>query len=216
MMRRIDLLPVAYVERRRERRTISFVLVAGGLVLLLLLAWYFVLRGQVSNAREELATIEQRNAQLQTEIDALQKFADLELEVQTKRTSLTAVFAGDLDWPALLTEVAMVVPGEVWLESLTTSAGTTEGASPVGTETNAIRVSQETPTGRVTFDGRSVCMPGVAKWLIRLATVKEFNAVWLSSATESDTRPGCEVVDFQSTLELSDEAYSHRFEGGLE
>lgn len=215
MMRRIDLLPVAYVERRRDRRNISFVLLAGGLVLLLLVAWYFVLRGQVSNAREELAEIERRNAVLQAQIDELQEFADLELEVQTKRTALETVFAGDLDWPALLTEVAMVVPGEVWLNSLTTSAGATEGASPVPTEANSIRISQESPTGRISFNGQSVCMPGVAKWLIRLATVKDFNAVWLGSATEADTRPGCELVGFQSTLELSDEAYSHRFEGGL-
>ena len=216
MMRRVDLLPAAYVERRREKRNISFVLLAGGLVLLLLVAWYFVVRGQVSAAREELATIEQRNAQLQAQVDELQKFADLEAEVQTKRTALATVFAGDLNWPSLLTEVAMVVPGEVWLENLTTSAGLTEGASPVATEGNPIRISQELPTGRVSFDGRSVCMPGVAKWLIRLASVKQFNAVWLGGATEQDTRPGCEVVDFQSTLELSDEAYSHRFEGGLE
>ena len=216
MMRRMDLLPAAYVERRRAKRNISFVLLAGGIVLLLLVAWYFVLRSQVSSAREELATIEQTNAGLQAQIDALQRFADLDLEVQTKRTSLQTVFAGDLDWPALLTEVAMVVPGEVWLENLTTSAGTTEGSSPVATEGNPIRLSQELPTGRVAFDGQSVCMPGVAKWLIRLATVKEFNAVWLGSASEADTRPGCEVVDFQSTLELSDEAYSHRFEGKLQ
>lgn len=216
MMRRIDLLPVAYVQQRRERRNISFVLVAGGLVLLLLVGWYFLLRSQVSNAREELAQIEQENAQLQVQIDELQRFADLELEVQTKRTALTTVFAGDLNWPALLTEVAMVVPGEVWLDSLTTSAGTTEGAAPVATEANPIRVSQELPTGRIAFDGQSVCMPGVAKWLIRLTTVKEFNAVWLGNATENDTKPGCELVTFQSTLELSDEAYSHRFEGDLE
>lgn len=215
-MRRMDLLPVAYVERRKARRSISFVLLAGGLVLILLVAWYFVLRGQVANARDELAEVQQRNATLQAQIDELQRFADLESEVQAKRTALETVFAGDLDWPALLTEVAMVVPGEVWLDTLNSSAGDTEGATTVGTEANEIRISQQLPTGRIQFDGQSVCMPGVAKWLIRLATVKEFNAVWLSSALETDTRPGCEVVDFQSTLELSDKALSHRFEGELE
>lgn len=218
MMRRIDLLPAAYAQRRRERRTISYVLLGGAFLVLLLIGWYFLLQSDISTARDELATVEARNATLQADIDELQRFAELDAEVKGKRTALQTVFAGDIDWPSIMTEIAMVVPGEIWLNTLTASAGVTEGASPVASESNPIRLTNRTPVGRLSFDGNSAsCMPGVARWLIRLAAVDEFGAAWLANATESDTRPGCEPpVTYASTLELNDKALSHRFEGELE
>ena len=218
MMRRIDLLPVAYVQRRRERRNVSLVLIIGALVVLVLIGWYFMLRGDIADARDELATINAQNAALQADIDDLARFAALDAEVKAKRTALQTVFAGDIDWPAIMTEIAMVVPGEVWLDTLTASAGTTEGATPVASETNPIRLTRAAAVGRITFGGNSAsCMPGVAKWLIRLAAVDEFDAAWLGNAAETDSRPGCEPpVTYSSTLELNQKAFSHRFEGELE
>lgn len=218
MMRRIDLLPVAYVARRRERRNVSLIVAVGLVIVLLLLVWYFLLRSQIASANTELGSVQQQNSQLETQIASLQRFADLDAEVKAKRTALQTVFAGDIDWPAVMTEIAMVTPGEVWLDSLSASAGTTEGSSPVLSETNAIRLAQKSSVGRVAFTANSAsCMPGVAKWLIRLTTVDEFHSSWIASASEADSRPGCEPpVIFTSTLELNEKALSHRFEGELE
>ncbi len=215
-MRRIDLLPAAYVARRQQRRNVAVVVGAALVVFLLLMAWFLLLTTQINDANEELADVRAQNAALQQEIDALAQFAELERELQSKRTALQTVMAGDIDWPAMMTQIAMVIPGEVWLETFTTSAGTTEGASPVGTEANPIRISRRSPMGRIQFTGQSVCMPGVARWLIRLGTVEDFSAIWLNNATEQDTRPGCEAVNFDSTLELGDGALSERFQGELE
>lgn len=216
MMRRIDLLPAAYLERRAQRRNIALVFVAGALVVVMLIGWFLLLTTQVSDARNELAAARARNQALQAEIAELQRFADLEAEVQSKRTALQTVFAGDIDWPAVMTEIAMVIPGDVWLQSFQTSAGTTAGATPVTSESNPIRLSNKSPFGRISFAGTSVCMPGVPKWLIRLGTVKDFSAIWLTNAAEQDTRPGCEPVTFQSTVELSETSLSKRFQGELE
>jgi Tfp pilus assembly protein PilN len=218
MMRRIDLLPVAYVQRRRDRRNVSIVIAIGLFLVLLMVAWYFYLRTEISTANTELSTVKAQNAGLENQIAELQRFAELDAEVKAKRTALQTVFAGDIDWPAILTEIAMVTPGEVWLDTLQASAGNTEGSTPVDTETNEIRLTQKSPVGRIAFDANSAsCMPGVAKWLIRLASVEEFDAAWIGSASESDSRPGCEPpVIFNSTLELNDNALSHRFEGELE
>jgi Tfp pilus assembly protein PilN len=217
-MQRIDLLPPSYAARRQDRRNRGYVIVAGLLLFVLLLGWYFLLRTQVSSARNELASVQQENASLQAQIEELQRFALLDAEVKAKRTALQTVFAGDIDWSAIMTEIAMVVPGEVWLDSIIASAGATEGAAPVASESNQIRLSKQLPVGRISFTGNSVsCMPGVAKWLIRLATVDEFEAAWIGSAAEADTRPGCEPpVAYDSTLELNRKALSHRFEGDFE
>ncbi len=215
MMRRIDLLPAAYQERRRQRRAVGLVVIASMLVLLLLIGWWLLLGTQIGSERDELEEAQARNSQLQTQIAALAPFAELQAEVEAKRAALVAVMTGDVDWPAIMTEIAMVIPGEVWLTSLSASAGTTEGASPVGTETAPIRVSEQTPFGRISFQGKSLSMPGVAKWLISLRNVKEFSAIWLNTASATVVEGQQTVVDFDSTLELSDRAASERFQGDL-
>ncbi|MDQ3532896.1 MAG: hypothetical protein M3456_11090, partial [Actinomycetota bacterium] len=95
--------------------------------------------------------------------------------------------------------------------------GTAEGATPAGTETAPVRISEETPFGRIQFQGSSLSLPGVAKWLIRQQSVDDFSAVWLNSATETPADEATSAVPlttFDSTLELSATAASRRFEQG--
>ena len=213
MMRRIDLMPASYAERRKQRRAVGLVALGGLVLLLALLAWWVILGTQISAERERLAEVQARNNELQAQIDELARFPELEREVQQRRIALQTAMAGDVDWPALLTEVAMVVPGEVWLTNVQASAGTTEGATPVGTESAAIDVAKRQPFGRIQFEGTSLSMPGIGKWLIRLGGVKDFQAVWLNSATESEGEEGVpSTVDFSSTLELNDKSASLRFQ----
>jgi Tfp pilus assembly protein PilN len=213
MMRRIDLMPASYAERRKQRRAVGLVALGGLVLLLALLAWWVILGTQISAERERLAEVQARNNELQAQIDELARFAELEREVQQRQIALQTAMAGDVDWPALLTEVAMVVPGEVWLTNVQASAGTTEGATPVGTESAAIDLAKQQPFGRIQFEGTSLSMPGIGKWLIRLGGVKDFQAVWLNSATESEGEPGAPpTVDFSSTLELNDKSASLRFQ----
>ncbi len=213
MMRRIELLPESYLRRQRERRSIALVLVAGALVLLLLVVWWVKLGFDLADARDDLASIEAQNENLRTQIAELQPFAELQAEVDVKRNALITVMAGDIDWPLLMTEVAMAVPGEVWLRTMTASAGAAEGAAPVGTETAPVRVSANVPTGRIAFDGTSLSMPGVAKWLIRQELSKRFEAVFLSDATLTEEF-GTDAFNFSSTLELNQNALSERFQDG--
>jgi Tfp pilus assembly protein PilN len=218
-MRRIDLLPQRYAEQRRQRRKLGLVVVAGLVALLLLIGWWFMLGLQIGTAEDDLAEVQAENAQLESQIAELQRFAELEAEVQAKRQALNTIMAGDVDWPATLTEIAMVVPGEVWLTNLTASAGQTEGATQVGTETAPVRVSNRQPFGRIQFTGSSLSMPGVAKWMTRLESVKEFFAVYLNSAAKAESAAGegasaVEIITFDTTLELSNRAASGRFQGG--
>jgi Tfp pilus assembly protein PilN len=214
MMRRIELLPATYVERRKQRRTVFSIVVAGVVALALLIGYFLVLTMQVGDAKRELAEVQASNDRLEDRIAELQRFAELDEEVRTKQAALGNVFEGDVDWPSVLTEVAMVIPGEVWLTELTASAGQTEGATQVGTETAAVRINDNEAFGRIQFTGQSLSMPGIAKWLIRVGTVNEFDAVWLNTATESSEFEGQEVIDMDSTLEMSEGAASGRFTGG--
>ena len=212
MMRRIDLLPPVYAQRRQERRNIALVVVAGLVIFLLFVGWWVVLGFRINAAEQDLADVQARNATLQAEIAELQEFVELQNEVDAKQAALQTVFTGDLDWPSIMTEIAMVIPGEVWLTNLSASAGTTEGASTVGTETSAVRIASEEPVGRIQFQGEALSMPGVAKWMIRLESVEEFFAVYLNRAGRSEAAEGVETFGFDSTLELGPESLSGRFQ----
>jgi Tfp pilus assembly protein PilN len=210
MMRRIELLPESYRQQQRERRIIAFVVMGGLFVVLLLTIWFVRLNFQISNAKDELATIQAENQTLQNQIAQLQTFQDLKNEVDQKRLALETVMAGDLDWPVLMTEVAMAAPGEVWLRTMTASAGDTEGSAPAPTETAPIDVSAKESVGRIQFEGSSLSMPGVAKWLIRQQLSKTFEAVYLSDAVEVDISDQ-QAFNFTSSLELNQRAFSDRF-----
>jgi Tfp pilus assembly protein PilN len=212
MMRQVDLLPVSYAESRRARRNLGIAVGGGMVALLLLVAWWFILGGQVSGAKSDLAEAQARNAELSSQIAELQRFADLEAEVQAKEVALKTVMAGDIAWPSIMTEVAMVLPGEVWLKEIIASAGLNEGSAPAGTETAAVRVSDKTPIGRIQFKGASLTMPGVAKLLIQLAGTKGFAAEWLDIAAKTQEAEGsASYFDFTSTIELTGKAASGRF-----
>jgi Tfp pilus assembly protein PilN len=217
MMRRIDLMPASYAERRQQRRSLGMVAVAGLVIVVMLLAWWVFLGTQISTEEERLAEVQATNADLQAQIDELARFARLEQEVQQRQTALRTAMADDVDWPAVLTEIAMVVPGEVWLTSLQGSAATGAESALVGTEDAEIDVAQKEPFGRVQFQGTSLSMPGIGKWMVRLGSVKDFQAVWLSSATEQTAQieQGIPATfDFDSTIEFNEKAASLRFQEG--
>ena len=214
MMRRIDLMPASYAERRKQRRAVGMVAVAGLVIVVVLLAWWVFLGTQISAEEERLAEVQASNAELQAQIDELARFARLEQEVQQRQAALQAAMTGDVDWPAVLTEIAMVVPGEVWLTGLQGSAVTPDG-TVVGTEDAEIDVAKAESFGRVQFQGTSLSMPGIGKWMIRLGSVKDFQAVWLTTATETPAQIEQGIpasFDFDSTIEFNEKAASLRFQ----
>ena len=219
MMRRIDLLPETYARRQRERRTVTGIAAVGALLLALLLLYWFILGTRLSNAEEDLAAARARNDELQAQIYELQVYSAMATDVATKKAALQAVLTGDIAWPSVLNDIANVLPGEVWLKVMTASAGVTEGFTPVGTETAPVRISDQIPYGRIQFQGSALSQPGVAKWLLSLDTVKEFNSIYLNDATKVEAADGAgqEVVEFDSTLELNSRAAAfHPFLEGAE
>jgi Tfp pilus assembly protein PilN len=217
MMRRIDLLPSVYAEKRRERRNIGLVMLAGLAVLALLLFYWVILGSRIDSANEELADVEARNQQLQAQITRLQQFADLELEVAQKRTALAAVTALDVDWPTVLTELALVTPTDVWFTGMQGSRAGSEGETPAPTETAEVRIAKTSPSGRITFTGQALSMPAVAKLLVRLEEVRGVTAVYLQNAVEGEGQQGDEgggttrLVTFDSSIELTQNVLSDRF-----
>ncbi|MFN2595515.1 MAG: PilN domain-containing protein [Actinomycetota bacterium] len=210
MIRRVNLLPEKYAELRKQKRTVGYAALAGAVVLGLLIFYWFSLSSQISSANDDFAATQQVNAQIQQQVSALQHFAQLQTEVNTKQQALASVMTGDVDWSAVMSELAMVIPSDVWLDSMTASAGTTEGSSQVGTETADIPITNKPSFGRIAFTGSATSMTGVAKWLLGLGKVKDFAATFLNRADGGDSG---DVIAFDSTVQLTEAAASQRFQG---
>lgn len=210
-----DLLPQSYGLKRRQNRTVSLVAVAGLGLLALVVLWWVSLGSRVTSEEQRLSDVRATNAGLQAQSDELQRFAELETEVIAKTGALQTVMTGDIYWPSVLTQVSALIPDPVWLLSLTASSGTTEGATPVGTEGAAVRISEETPTGRIQFAGEALSMRSIAEWIDRLDSSESFGSIWLNSATAPVGITGVQTFQFDSTLEMGAEALSQRYQGAL-
>ncbi len=216
IMRGADLLPRTYELKRRQSRTVALVALGGIALLALVVLWWVSLGSKVNSEEQRLAEAQALNADLQAQSDELQEFAALETEVIAKTGALQTVMVGDIYWPSVLTQLSSLIPRDAWIETLSASAGATEGSTPVGTEAAAVRIAEEPSTGRVQFTGQALSMIAIADWLERLESSESFGSLWLNGAARAvGTTSGDGSFQFDSTLELGSEALSQRYQGAL-
>lgn len=199
---KINLLPPEILERQRARRRTAAV-VAFGLVLLLLLAGFYVLQLlRLSEVRDDLDQQRAVNSQLQAQIDELQEVAALQQQLADSRELLADILSNQVFWSGVLRDISLVIPGETWLTGLT---GTLAGADTATTEV----VVGQGLIGSITFTGFAFDHRDVALWLSRLEDVRGFVNPWLSTSTKT-LLGETEVVNFTNSVDLSEQALARR------
>jgi Tfp pilus assembly protein PilN len=198
-MTEVNLLPPEF-RRRHKSRAQTRQVVMGVLVVILLLVVLFMYEGsRLSSAKQDLASQNAKNAALQTQIGTLQRFADLQSELTTKKQLVSDLEQAQVQWSGVLHDLSMVMPSDVYLTSLT--GAITLG--PGGWET------LPGPTGligNVQFQGSSFDYPNVALWLDRMVNVDGWDNAWVSSAASasSDEQSGGSTgVIFNGTVDLT-------------
>jgi Tfp pilus assembly protein PilN len=124
--------------------------------------------------------------------------ADQQLvEERTSRTgALAAAIAQRVAWDRLLREVSLVLPEDVWLDTLTAK-------SPVAAASAAVvpPAGGSATANTFTMTGYTYEQDSVAELLARLAVVPELSNVALASATRAEVG-GREVVQFSINAEV--------------
>lgn len=201
--RQINLLPSDIAERRRGRQIMAL-LAAGGLVLIAILALVYVVQAaRLSGERGKLETQERNNANVERQIRALQDFADDQAQLRTKQQLLTQLTTNEVRWSLILNNISLAIPSEVWL---TTFSGSVQppAAGPL---------AATGPVGTVQVAGKTFTHLDVARWLTQLSRIDEFLFPYLSVSQKTST--GAEtLVDFNSSLQLSDKALRRNQPGG--
>ena len=203
-MRQINLLPPEIAQRRRARQ-ISVALAAAGLGLVALLILVFLVQAaRLSGERGRLDEARQRNANLQREISRLQSFATLQQTLRTKEELLEQLTANEVRWSVLLNDISLVIPSDVWLDNFSGSVQAPAPGSPV---------VAGAPIGTIQVTGNTFTHLDVARWLSRIAGVREFVFPYLSLSSKSE-EAGASLVTFNSSVQLSDAALRRNQPGG--
>ena len=206
-MRQINLLPSEIAERRRARQITVF-LGAGGVALLAILILVFLIQtARLAGERSKLEQTKRQTTSLQRQVAQLQNFADLEQTLRTKEDLLGRLTASEVRWSVLLADISLVIPSEVWLTNFSgaVQAPVTGAAAP--------RPGTAIVIGTIQATGMTFTHLDVAKWLTRLAEVREFAFPYLSLTSKAgDT--GQTLVQFNSSVQLSEAALRRNQPGG--
>jgi Tfp pilus assembly protein PilN len=203
-MTQVNLLPTEVRETQKTRRAFAVVLMAVGAVVALLLFVYTLQSAKLANANRKLATQQALNQSLQTQINALQQFANLKAELSLRQTLAQAALANQVRWSGVLRDVSMVIPGKMWLTGLQ-GAIADAPVQPSAAAAPAAVAGPNTLVGSIQFQGMASDNPTIALWLSRLVKVTGWENSWLSSATKQAAVPGSSgpKVQFVTSVDLA-------------
>lgn len=145
-MRPVNLIPSE--DRPGSRRPmrggpIAYILV-GALVLALLGVTALVVTGnQISHLNEEIVKVEGEVATTEAKASALDAYTQFHSVREQRVATVTSLADSRFDWERVMRELALVLPGDVWLTNLTATAN--PQVTPDGAATVALRASVPGP-----------------------------------------------------------------------
>jgi Tfp pilus assembly protein PilN len=194
-MRAVNLLPRDDAKRQRSQPgAVLLTAVLGSVLVTALLAGLFLTsssavsdrQSQLDAARAELAAIPPAPA-------APADLSGLETEKGARVTLLGKALASRVAWDRVLREVSLVLPEDVWLESLAANAADPNFVPTPG--------KTEAPSGAFTITGFSYSHDGVARLLSRLSVIPSLDRPTLGSSIVDRTKARG-VVKFTITASI--------------
>lgn len=188
-MRAVNLLPRQQVEHKRETpNAIALVAGIGGAVLLLALVGGFLLanrsvdrqRQALTDARAVLAATPAKKLSAHT-----QAFRKTLLTQREQRSlALAAAIGRRVAWDRILRHITLVMPDDVWLQSLTGSVPLDPTSTTTATPTTTTSTSSALPPAAtaLTIQGYTYSQDGVARLLERLAVTPDLKNVQLQTS----------------------------------
>jgi len=123
-MIRINLLP--YRDERRQRQILHYIGVTALAIVVvagLILSTYSYGSIQLSDARQRLQALQDRNSVIRNKIGELSKFKEVQAEVEKKLDLVTELQQGRFQSLSTLLELSSAIPKNVWLTQVRTSSG---------------------------------------------------------------------------------------------
>ena len=203
-MSRVNLLPSDIKKGQELRRRTVLVLVGAAAVIgVIILLWVF--QGmRLSGINDDISAQEQTNANLQQEIDGLQKFEDLQVQAQQQEQLLAAAYTNEVAYSSVLVDVSKVIPPDMYLSSYSSTVDTTAVASTDPTAPTFV--------GTMAFAGSTLHFDSLSTWLTRLEGVQGWANPWMSNISQDSSVAG--AFTFDTSVDMTQEALTERGKAG--
>jgi Tfp pilus assembly protein PilN len=183
LMRAFNLLPSEEARHQADsQRPLPYVLVALAAVLVFaaLAAFYLMAGADVTKKRSTVEDLRAELAAYQTPDEAPQQdqTAAIAQERAGRTTSLSSALATRLAWDRVLRELALVLPDDVSVDSITATAPAAYSVAPPPADGS--------DPVHFTLNGGTDSQKSVAELLARLSVIPEFSNVALKQATRVD------------------------------
>jgi Tfp pilus assembly protein PilN len=207
---RVNLLPPEIAEKSRLRRA-QLAMVGTGLAAVAVVGvMYTQQSAKVDDAQQQKAAAEAAHVRLNAEKAQLQSVSDTYAQVDQAKQTLASAMHYEVLWSSYLHDLTLTIPENVWLTNMTAKLELTK--APAGGNAGPVL---DPGLGTVTFTGRAFAQEDVAAWLESVSKEKGYTNPYFSQSVEAliGTVP---VVNFTSTVTLTEKALSNRYVKGLD
>jgi Tfp pilus assembly protein PilN len=170
-MFRINLLPKEVQERRRYEGWYRWVFIGAAAALFVVVALGVLFMVEAKASRDELQSTQEETAKLKVDVTNLRYFQQREQQLEARQQVAQGLLAGRVNLGKVANEISLVLPDEVWIDSLSLDEG------------NGLSITADTP--RTSSQSNDVAYKSVAKTMVRLNELPELYDVWLGSATNA-------------------------------
>jgi Tfp pilus assembly protein PilN len=209
---RVNLLPPEIAERNTLRRA-QLAMVGTGLAAVAVVGvMYTQASAKVSSAEHAKTEAVAENARLTNQLGQLQNVRDTYAQVDVANKSIATAMQYDVHWSQYLQDVTLYIPENVWLNTMQVKLTPPQAGPGASASGDAVL---DPGLGTVTVTGTALTRDDVASWLETVGKQKGFANPYFTSATER-ALGGRVVVDFGSTVNLTEKSLSNTYAKGLE
>jgi Tfp pilus assembly protein PilN len=186
-MRPVNLIPPE--ERRGDKApmrtgSLGYVVVAGLGAALLAVTGVVLTNNQISDRKSEKAGLETQVAEAQAQADRLGSFASFASMQQAREQTVESLAKSRFDWERVLRELAIVIPGDVWLTNLSASVSADASAGTASSGSSTASGAAQGITGpSLDIQGCAGGHEGVARFL---SALRDIDGVTRVSVLNSD------------------------------
>jgi Tfp pilus assembly protein PilN len=204
-VRAVNLLPREAKRSRKRLTAVAQLAVVSPLVVgSVLVAGYLLASSKVNDNKATLQALQDELATLPAPPPEPQGNPELAVQRDQRIVALSAALQSRLAWDRILRQISAVLPGDVWLTTLSAqspqrpsatplpAATSTTGTSATSTSTTTTSSTTTTtpvpappPTGPLNLTGYTYSQEGVARFLSRLAVVPALQNVKLLQSAQA-------------------------------